>query len=135
MRNFKIRAGKDRNYIAELLNTLYNSIQQNLEECGLGHILHINGGESPAHHGKTINFRFDNVDCETLLLLLDARGVCASAGSACRSHESKPRVSTAMGVSPEDARNSIRFSLSRMNTEDEIRSAAKIIVECVAMLY
>ena len=126
----------DGEYIMELLNILYENIQKHLSERGLGYILHLNGGDSLSLHGKTINLRFDNVDGETLLLLLDARGVCASAGSACRSHESEPsHVLTAMGINPEDARNSIRFSLSRMNAEDEIMTAAKIVAECVAMLY
>lgn len=115
---------------------LYDNIKQHLSECGLEHILHINGGDNLSLHGKTVNLRFDNVDGETLLLLLDAKGMCASAGSACRSHESEPsHVLTAMGISKEDARNSVRFSLSRMNTVDEILSAAKIIAECVEMLY
>lgn len=40
--------------------------------------------------GKTINLRMDGVDGETLLLMLDGKGVCVSAGSACRSHEAEP---------------------------------------------
>lgn len=126
----------DEKHIMELLNILCENIEMHLSECGLGHILHINGGDNLRLHGKTINLRFDNVDGETLLLLLDAKGVCASAGSACRSHESKPsHVLTAMGISSEDARNSVRFSVSRMNTREEVVSAAKIIAECVALLY
>ena len=59
-----------------------------------------------------------------------------SAGSACNSHEQMPsHVLLAMGISEEDARNSVRFSLSRMNTEDEIKEAAKIIVDCVILLW
>lgn len=132
----QLQQNKDRQYIIELLNMLYDNIKQHLSECGLEHILHINGGDNLSLHGKTVNLRFDNVDGETLLLLLDAKGMCASAGSACRSHESEPsHVLTAMGISKEDARNSVRFSLSRMNTVDEILSAAKIIAECVEMLY
>lgn len=130
------RQEDDRRYITELLSILYESIKQHLSEYGLGHILHINGGDDLSLHGKTVNFRFDNIDGETLLLLLDAKGICASAGSACRSHESEPsHVLTAMGISAEDARNSVRFSLSRMNTRDEMLSAAKIIAECVKVLY
>lgn len=126
----------DMEYITELLEHLYECIKNNLRGCGLEHILHINGGDNLSFNGKTVSLRFDNVDGETLLLLLDARGVCASAGSACRSHESEPsHVLTAMGISSEDARNSVRFSVSRMNTQEEVVSAAKIIAECVALLY
>lgn len=132
----RLNQKKDIKYIVELLQLLYDSIQKHLTECGLEGILHINGGDDVGNHGKTINMRFDNVDGETLLLMLDARGVCVSAGSACRSHESEPsHVLLAMGIDPEDARNSIRFSLSRMNTREEVEEAAKIISDCVYMLY
>lgn len=132
----RLNQKKDIKYIAELMQLLYDSIQKHLTKCGLEKILHINGGDDVGNHGKTINMRFDNVDGETLLLMLDARGVCVSAGSACRSHESKPsHVLLAMGIDQEDARNSIRFSLSRMNTKEEVQEAAKIIADCVCMLY
>lgn len=85
--------------------------------------------------GKTMNVYFKGVDAETLLLMLDSQGVCVSAGSACRSHENKPsRVLVAMGIDPEVARNSIRISVSRMNTEEEMEQAAKIIADCVKIL-
>lgn len=111
---------------------LYAWIEARLNELGLKEILHING--VPAYHGKTLSLRFDGVDAETLLLLLDAKGVCVSAGSACRSHESEPsHVLTSMGIGADDARNSIRISLSRMNKE-EVLKAAEIIAMCVVML-
>lgn len=132
----RLNQKKDIKYIAELLRLLYDSIQKHLAEHGLENISHVNGGDNADCHGKTINMRFDNVDGETLLLMLDSRGICVSAGSACRSHESKPsHVLLAMGIDPEDARNSIRFSLSRMNTREEVEEAAEIIVDCVCMLY
>lgn len=125
---------KDVGIVSEMKWEMYESIKSRLAEHGLGKILHING--EPAHHGKTLNLRFDDVDAETLLLLLDAHGVCVSAGSACRSHESEPSyVLTAMGIDSEDARNSIRISLSRMNTKREVIRAAEIIVNCVRALY
>ncbi len=68
--------------------------------------------------------------------MLDVKGVCVSSGSACRSHESEPsHVLIAMGVPPDIARNSIRISFSKYNTEDEIVKAAKIIADCVEVLY
>lgn len=126
----------DIKYIAELLQLLYNNIQKYLAEYGLEHISHINGGIDASGHSKAINMRFDNIDGETLLLMLDAKGVCVSAGSACRSHESEPsHVLLAMGIAAEDARNSIRLSLSRMNSKEEVQEAAKIIADCVNILY
>ena len=127
---------KDIKYIAELLKLLYDSIQKHLAEYGLEHIIHVNGGTNANGHSKAINVRFDDVDGETLLLMLDTRGVCVSAGSACRSYESEPsHVLLAMGIDAEDARNSIRLSLSRMNSANEIQEAAKIIADCVCALH
>lgn len=132
----RLNQKKDIKYIAELLQLLYDSIQKHLAEYGLEHISHVNGGTGASEHSKAINMRFDNVDGETLLLMLDARDVCVSAGSACRSHESEPsRVLLAMGIDADDARNSIRLSLSRMNSKEEIQEAAKIIADCVCVLY
>lgn len=108
-------------------------IKFRLTKCGLSHIFHING--KPFCNGKTLSLRFDGVDAETLLLMLDSRGVCVSAGSACRSHESEPsHVLLAMGIDEEDARNSIRISLSRMNTYEDISLGAETIVDCIAIL-
>lgn len=85
--------------------------------------------------GKTMSIYFKGVDAETLMLMLDIRGVCVSSGSACRSHENKPsKVLLAMGVQPEVARSSIRVSVSRMNTEKEMIQAAEIIADCVKIL-
>lgn len=132
----RLNQKKDIKYIAELLQLLYDNIQKHLTEYGLEHISHVNGGTGASEHSKAINMRFDNVDGETLLLMLDARGVCVSAGSACRSHESEPsHVLLAMGIDAEDARNSIRLSLSRMNSKEEVQEAAKIIADCVCALY
>lgn len=112
----------------------YNELSERLKDTGLAGIMHVNG-DLVIKHGKTLNLRFDGVDGETLLLMLDADGVCVSAGSACRSHESQPsHVLLAMGIDPEDARNSIRVSFSKMNTEAEVKQAAKIMAHCVASL-
>ena len=97
-------------------------------------IVHING-DLIIKHGKTLNLRFDGVDAETLLLMLDAHGVCVSAGSACRSHASEPsRVLLSMGIDPEDARSSLRFSFSKMNTEDEAVKAAAVVAMCIGFI-
>lgn len=84
---------------------------------------------------KTINVRFPGIDAQTLLLLLDSSGICVSAGSACRAHENIPsRVLTAMGLSEEDARSSIRISISHINSPDEIDGAASAIIHAVQSL-
>lgn len=132
----KYNVTDDIEYISSLRRELFQLIQQGLASRGLPDILHINGDSDLSKNGKILNLRFDNIDAETLLLLLDIHGVCVSAGSACNSHEQMPsHVLLAMGISEEDARNSVRLSLSRMNTEDEIKEAAKIIVDCVILLW
>lgn len=117
-----------------LKQIFYNVLEENLKAQGLQNVLHVNG-DLIIKHGKTINIRFDDVDGETLLLMLDAKGIYVSAGSACHSHESKPsHVLLAMGIDPEDARNSIRVSFSKMNTEAEVKYAAGVIANCVVEL-
>lgn len=123
-------------HTSALKQIFFNRLSYELDQLGVDvpGTLYVNG-DTVIKHGKTINLRFNGVDAETLLLVLDARGVCVSAGSACRSHESEPsHVLLAMGIEPEDARNSVRFSFSKMNTEDEIREAAAIVAECVCSL-
>ena len=84
---------------------------------------------------KTLNVCFPGVDAQTLLLMLDANGICLSAGSACTAHENEPsHVLTAMGISDEDARSSIRISISHLNTADELDRAAQEIISCASML-
>lgn len=100
----------------------------------LDEIVSING-EPIDRDGKTLNLRFENVDAETLLLMLDAQGVCISAGSACRSHESEPsHVLTAMGMTPNQARDSVRVSFSEFNKSCDVIEAAKIMASCIISL-
>lgn len=112
----------------------YMELLYELNELGIGDILHVNGG-SAIDPGKTINLRFDGVDAQTLLLTLDSKGICISAGSACRSHEAEPsHVLTAMGLTAEEARSSVRVSFSKYNTVDEAENVARIMAFCVCAL-
>ena len=111
----------------------YDTLKKSLCENNLGDIVHINA-EPVDESSKTLSLRFDGIDSETLLLLLDAYGICVSAGSACKSQESKPsRVLTEI-ISEEDARNSIRVSFSILNTEEEVVEAANTMAGCVGLL-
>ena len=70
---------------------------------------------------NTTNISFEYVEGEAILLLLDRHGICASSGSACTSGSLEPsHVLRAMGVPFTAAHGSIRFSLSRYNTEEEV---------------
>ncbi|MDX2116088.1 MAG: aminotransferase class V-fold PLP-dependent enzyme [Planctomycetota bacterium] len=84
---------------------------------------------------NTTNIAFPTLEAEALLLLLSERGVCASAGAACSSGSLDPSpVLLAMGVPPALAHGSVRFSLSRHTTEDEIDEAARQVAACVRRL-
>jgi len=84
---------------------------------------------------NTSNIGFPRLEAEALLLLLSERGVYASAGAACSSGSLEPSpVLLAMGIAPEIAHGSLRFSLCRHTTREELRDAAAILAECVARL-
>jgi cysteine desulfurase len=70
-------------------------------------------------HCSSVGFR--SVEAESILLHLDLKGIAASSGSACTTGESEPsHVLTAMGISPEIAQGTVRISLGKENTEEEI---------------
>lgn len=84
---------------------------------------------------KIVSICFDGVDAETLMIMLESKGVQVSAGSACSSMSTKPsHVLKAIGLTDEEARSTIRVSFSDYNTIKEMEMAAKIIVECVVAL-
>jgi cysteine desulfurase len=87
----------------------------------------VNGARSP-RLPNTSNICFQGIDGRSLQLLLDEVGICASAGSACKSGAGTASyVLAAMGVSEEDAIGSMRFSLSSLTTEDDIDYALEQI--------
>lgn len=84
---------------------------------------------------NTVNLSFPGVDGESLLMNLDLKGICVSHGSACSSGALEPsRVLLNMGLSREVAMNSVRFSLCRFTTEEEIDQAVESIAQIVSRL-
>jgi len=87
------------------------------------------------HGGRlwnTSNIGFPRLEAEAILLGLSERGVCASAGAACSSGSLEPSpVLLAMGIDETIAHGSVRFSLSRYTTEEEIAAAITIVPEVV----
>jgi len=84
---------------------------------------------------NTSSLAIEDVDSEGMLMLLDQRGICCSAGSACTAGSLEPsHVLKAMGFSSERARGSLRFSFSRFNTEAEVDDALQIIPNAVEKL-
>ena len=81
---------------------------------------------------NNLNVTVSGVDGETVLFNLDLAGVAASAGSACTTGNTEPsHVLLAMGMSPEACRSSLRFTVGRSNTEEQIDRAAQAITEAV----
>jgi cysteine desulfurase len=78
-------------------------------------------GDAENRLPNTTNISFEYVEGESILLMMDALGICASSGSACTSGSLEPsHVLRAMGIPFTAAHGSIRFSLSMYNTEEEI---------------
>lgn len=84
---------------------------------------------------NTTSLAFDGLAADEALLLLDERGICCSAGSACTSGSVHPsHVLKAMGASNERARSSLRFSFGRFNTDADVDAALEIVPAVIAKL-
>ena len=82
-----------------------------------------------------VNMCFEGIEGEGLLLLLDAKGICASSGSACTSGSLDPsHVLLALGLPHEIAHGSLRISLSEYNTEEDVQAILKAVPEVVSYL-
>ena len=78
---------------------------------------------------------FEGIEGEGLLLLLDAKGICASSGSACTSGSLDPsHVLLALGLPHEVAHGSLRISLSEYNTDQDVEEILKAVPEVVQYL-
>ena len=84
---------------------------------------------------NNVNISVDFVEGESMLLNLDLEGICASTGSACSSSSLEPsHVLLALGLSPEQAHGSLRFSLGKWTTKEEIGRVLKVLPKIVAKL-
>jgi cysteine desulfurase len=84
---------------------------------------------------NTTNIRFEGIEGEAMTIALDLRGYAVSSGSACSSGAVEPsHVLLAMGLSPADARSSVRFSLGPSNTSEEVDGLIDAVVDCAAHL-
>jgi len=95
-----------------------------------------NAPADPKHRvWNTTNIAFPRLEAEVLLLMLSERGVCASAGSACSSGSLEPSpVLLAMGIPPELAHGSVRFSICRDTDPGCLEEAAQTVAACVKQL-
>lgn len=107
--------------ILENRNYFIEKIKENFKETT------INGNLEHRLPGN-INVTFKGKDSLEILLKLDEYGICASSGSACSTGEDKPsHVLTAIGLSPEEAFSTIRFSLGKENIKEDIDNVIKIL--------
>ena len=104
--------------------------------AGLSRIPHsaVNGDLEHRLPGN-VNFCFEGIEGESILLLLDAKGICASSGSACTSGSLDPsHVLLAIGRPHEVAHGSLRLSLCEWNTQEEVDYMLQVIPEVVEYL-
>jgi cysteine desulfurase len=114
--------------LTALRDRLEQGILAQVEECG------VNGAGAP-RVSNTTNLYFDHLEAEALVIALDLKGLSVSGGSACQSGATEPsHVLTAMGLTPARARASIRFSISKLTTEEEVDEALALIPAAVARL-
>jgi cysteine desulfurase len=114
--------------IASLRDRLQQGILAQVEEAGVN-------GEGAPRVPNTTNIYFDHIEGESLVIALDLKGLAVSTGSACSSGAIEPsHVLTAMGLRSDRARASIRFSLGKQNTAEDIDFALALVPETVARL-
>jgi len=114
-------------------NTRVKNLRDRFEQEVMARISGIQiNGDPDRRLPNTANLAIEGADSEALLMLLDQKGVCCSAGSACTAGALEPsHVLRAMGFSTERARASLRFSFGRFNTEQEVSSAIGILETAV----
>ena len=114
--------------ISGLRDRLEQTILREVEATG------VNGKDAP-RVPNTTSIYFDYIEGEALVIALDLKGLAVSTGAACSSGAIEPsHVLTAMGLSPERARGSLRFSLGKQTTAEDIEFALDLIPQTVARL-
>ena len=114
--------------MSSLRDRLQQGIRAQVEDAG------VNGDGAP-RVPNTTNIYFDHIEGESLVIALDLKGLAVSTGSACSSGAIEPsHVLTAMGLRADRARASIRFSLGKQNTAEDVDLALALVPETVARL-
>lgn len=114
--------------IALMRDRLEQGLVTSIAECG------VNGAGEP-RVPNTVNLYFDHLEGEALVIALDLKGLAVSGGSACSSGSTEPsHVLKAMGLPLARSRASLRFSLSRLNSDADIDTALELVPAAVARL-
>jgi len=113
---------------AAMRDRLEQGILTQVDEAGVN-------GEGATRIPNTTNLHFDHIEGEAMVIALDLKGLAVSTGAACSSGAIEPsHVLIAMGLRPNQARASIRFSLGKQTTEADIDFALALVPETVARL-
>ncbi len=122
------RFESDTRHLTNLREILIDGVMDTIDD------VHLNGHPTKRLPNNA-NLRFDFVEGEAMLLHLDLRGVAVSTGSACSSTSKDPsHVLLAIGLAPENIHGSIRFTLGRENTVEEIEYVLEVLPEIVGKL-
>jgi cysteine desulfurase len=114
--------------LTALRNKLIQGIPDRIEKVQLN-------GHPERRLPNNVNFSVEYIEGESTCLNLDLEGICISTGSACSSAEAKPsHVLLAIGLSPEKARSSLRFTLGRLTTAEDIERVLEVLPRSVARL-
>lgn len=115
-------------HISKLRDSLIAGIQERITDIKLN-------GHPTLRTPGNVNFSFSYIEGESLLLNLDLKGIAASSGSACTSGSLDPsHVLLSMGLNHETAHGSLRLSLGRANTEDDVKYCLEVLPEIVERL-
>ena len=125
-------AKKEREANVEHLNTLTGKLRKGLHE----RINYIHENSNPENSlPGTLNISFEYIEGESLILRLDMEGICVSTGSACTSGSMEPsHVLAALGLPPQLAQGTVRFSLGKDNTEAEIDEVVEKVPKVVEQM-
>lgn len=120
--------GEEETHTRELRDQLEKSLLSACPDCRVN-------GHREKRLPNTLNVSFKYLEGEAILVLLDQQGICASTGSACTAGSVEPsHVLRAMRVPPDWIQGSVRFSLSRLNTEEEVRLVSEKMTGIVQRL-
>ncbi len=118
----------DEKHMTQLRDSLIEKVMDSIDDVELS-------GHPTNRLPNNVNLRFSFIEGESMLLFLDMKGIAISTGSACSSKSLEPsHVLTAIGLRPEDSHGSLRITLGKDNTQEEVDYVVDALVEVVGRL-